>query len=127
MEYPEFSEMNEAEMSQWVNENPGKVNVVFTQYGGLLLHYAARLASPSFVAELVDKHGASTTLHCIGCGGGTALNLADSAATISVLMERGANPTAVDSLDQTPLMNYGRLRGENLAGDWCTHDDQRAR
>ena len=92
-------------MREWVNRNAGKVNEL-DQDGNLLLHSAAKQTSSSFVAELMDKYGADVSKRL--SLGTTALHCASSAATVSVLLERGADPTAVDKLNETPLTRHAR-------------------
>lgn len=90
-------------MREWVKINPDKVNT-YDRYGRLLLQPATSKASPAFVAKLVDHYGADVRKR--SSTGSTALHCAPSAATISVLLERGADSTAPDQLSRTPLMYY---------------------
>jgi hypothetical protein len=105
MEFVEFGLMEELEMREWVSVNPSKVKYNDARHESLL-RCAAERASPSFVAELVDTYNAdvgSCTLAQV-----TALHMASSAATVSVLLERGAEPAAVTAFGRTPLMYHTR-------------------
>lgn len=105
--YWTFSSMKETGMREWVAKNPDKVNEPDAA-GDVVLCRAASKASSSFVAALVDKYGADVRRR--DRRGVTVLHLASSAATVSVLLERGADPTAVDALDETPLMYHTRRK-----------------
>ena len=54
----EFYKMKEPEMQKWITAHPGKVNEL-DGWGYPLLFLAARNASASFVAELLDTYGAN--------------------------------------------------------------------
>ena len=78
-------------MRDWIERHPEKVND-FDRCNNFAAPFAASNArpSPSFI-ELVDKYGADVNKH--EGGGDTVLHCACSAATVSVLLERGADPT----------------------------------
>jgi len=103
-----FHKMKESEMREWMAINRDKVNH-FDGAGDLLLCHAASNASTSFVAELVDRYGADVRKHCGDTfRRRTALHEATSPETTSVLLERGADPTAIDEFNMTPLMYHTR-------------------
>jgi hypothetical protein len=96
--------MKEPEMREWVVKNAAKVNK-YDRLGEFLLQRAASKASAPFVAELVDRFGADVSKRCLTWET-TALFMASSAATVSVLLERGADPTVATNWGKTPLMAY---------------------
>jgi hypothetical protein len=111
--FEEIFRGGEAALRQWIKENPEKVNQV-DSHGMPLLHKAAALASPLFVAELVDEYGADVGKqakiyegNASGLGG-TALHFASGAQTVSVLLQRDSDPSAVAFGGETPLYYYAR-------------------
>lgn len=108
-----FWTMNEAEMRDWINQHAEKVKIT-DAFDYKLLFVAAHRASPSFVAELVDKYGAHVNFYT--SNGLPALHYATSVATVSVLLERGADPAAVKKWNETSLTGHVRRSSVDCVG-----------
>jgi ankyrin repeat protein len=87
-------------MREWAIANPGRLND-HDCHGRTLLSSAAFHGSPSFVAWLLEK---GADVRASAKNGRTALHLARSAETISILLAAGADPVALDKNGQTPPM-----------------------
>lgn len=106
MDGVEFRLMEEPERRQWVENNPEKVNEQDAN-GRLVLQFAAIVSSPSYVAELIDNYGADVRAH--DRYGATGLHGASSPAKVTILLDRGADPTAAEKDGMTPLMSFAHV------------------
>jgi len=101
-----YKAMTEAGLRAWVEANPGRVEER-DALGWTPLAYAANAHSAATVAWLIDEKGArvDATMR----KGDTALCMASTVAALSVLLDRGANPTLVGGTRRaTPLMWHAR-------------------
>ena len=111
--------MSEAQLRQWVEANPEKVND--TDKDKLTPLYAAvrDLKSLSLVLWLLDEKGADVDAQILR--GQTVLAKTDSLDILNALLNRGADPTIPDFDDMSPIMHHaGQIRGnvlQRLLGD----------
>ena len=97
-----FRYTNEAELRQWVEANPERVNDCDVDGRPPLFVAACVLQTLPLTVWLLDEKGADvngTTVH-----GGPPLHVATSLDILSALLDRGANPTVRIFLGRTPLM-----------------------
>ena len=110
--------MTEAELRQWVDANPGRANPGrvndWDNYGytplytptphGITPSYAAvyLLKSLPLVLWLLDEKGVDVNSRT--SYGQTPLHAAGSLDVLSALLDRGADPTLLDTQNQTPLI-----------------------
>jgi len=98
-----FWDMNEAELRQWVEANPARVNDR-DRWGNTLLYVAVcRLKSLSLAVWLVDAKGADVNAR--GKHGETPLHGAQSLHILTALLDRGADPTLLYHDGTSPLMH----------------------
>jgi hypothetical protein len=98
----EFWRMSEAELRQWVEANPGRVNDR-DRYGGFTPLIAAALNDKhSLVVWLLDKKGAD--VNATTAGERTAIFYAETPDILTTLLDRGADPNVADAHGTRPLM-----------------------
>jgi len=108
----DFWNMNEAELRQWVEAHPGRVNENRMDRWGLTPLYVAvyHLKSLSLTVWLVDAKGAD-----VNAGsnyGKKTLHGAQSLDILTALLDRGADPTMLNNDGMSPLMSqaiYGQF------------------
>jgi len=85
--------MTEAQLRQWVDANPGRVNDLDRDEDGITPLYAAvfYLESLPLVLWLLDERGADVNGRLDGWE--TPLHVACSLDVLNVLLDRGADPT----------------------------------
>jgi hypothetical protein len=83
-----FSKMSEAELREWVEANPGRVNEMDSSGDTLILIAICVLQSLPLVVWLLDEKGANINARCKD--GMTALYGARSVAVLNALFARGA-------------------------------------
>ena len=105
----EFLLMNEAELREWVQANPGRVNDR-DRRGYTPLHVAAwHLKTLSLTTWLLDEKGAD--VNGKRQYGETPLHRAASLDVLDALMDRGADPTLRSNVGWSPLM-YHTFKGK---------------
>jgi hypothetical protein len=102
--------LNEAELRQWVEANPGRVND--RDKGGYtpLIVAVCYIKSLPLTVWLLDEKGADVNATSL-CGY-TPLHMAPSLDILAALLNRGADPTLLNRFGRTPLMSqalYGRI------------------
>jgi len=102
--------MTEAELRQWVDSNPSRVND-WDDYDVTPLYAAVyHKESLPLVLWLLDERGADVNTRV--SGGQTPLHGACSLDVLNVLLDRGADPTLLDEYNASPLMfaaNFGNV------------------
>lgn len=93
--------MNDLEMQKFVEDNPTRVNDR-DDTGCTLLVAASNQSSTAFVKWLVDEKGLD--VYCHTAFWFSPPHVASSAATLSFLLDRGADATAVSGEGWTPLI-----------------------
>ena len=102
--------MTKAELRQWVETNPGRVNE--WDEDGITPLYAAvyHLNSLPLVLWLLDEKGADVNKRIYN--GQISLHAVHSLDILNALLDRGADPTLLRDEGFSPLMqhaNYGRI------------------
>ena len=111
---PYFGDMNEAQLRQWVEANPGRVNdrdwLAYTP----LYVAVCFIKSLPLTVLLLDEKGAD--VNATISGGVTPLHLAPPLDILAALMNRGGDPTHTNYNGWTPLMGQARHGSvENVA------------
>jgi hypothetical protein len=99
-----FPPMSEAEMRLWVEANPGRVNDRDTKGVTPLVAAAVQSGSISLVVWLLDEKGAD--VNATMASGRSALHHVTSLDILTVLMDRGADPTIADRYGELPLIMH---------------------
>lgn len=110
-----FSSMTEAELRQWVEANPGRVNDALDFYSSTLLNAAVACCRPpldprdffpskslELILWLLNEKGADARVSL----GPSLIFHARSPEVIGVLLDHGADPTLRDHVGQSTLMEY---------------------
>ena len=103
-----FLRMSEAEIRQWVETNPGRVNDQGRR-GFTPLIMAAKKHSHSLVVLLLDEKGAN--VNSTTWLGTSALHFAASLEILNALVDRDADPILADNDGEQPLMLHARRSG----------------
>jgi len=100
----EFYYMDETELRQWVEANPGRVNDIDRNRNGHtpLIAAACHRDSQSLVVWLLEEKGAD--VNALSRDGNTPLHIASSPDVITALLDRGADPARVNNHSSSPLM-----------------------
>jgi len=98
-----FWGISEAELRQWVEANPGRLNDADRRGYMALVAAAGDLQSLSLVMWLLDEKGANVngTIE----NGISALHLAGSLDILTALLDRGADPIQPNRYSELPLMS----------------------
>lgn len=99
-----FGGMTEAQLRQWVEGNPGRVNDTDKDNCTLLYAASSLLKSLPLVLWLVDVMGADLNTQVLR--GQTALAIIDTLDILNALLDRGADPTFPDFDGISPLMHH---------------------
>ena len=109
-----FRCITEAELREWVDANPGRVNDM-DKWGEPPLYEIVRdKGSLSLVMWLVDEKGADVNARYRGKF--TPLDVAKALDIITALLDRGADPALVAGHRATPLMKQAGYLKVNIVG-----------
>ena len=97
-----FSTMAEAELRQWVTENPGDVNATDRDSWTPLFVTSWSLTHLALTIWLVDEMGADVNGQI--SNNTTPLHVVGDAAILNALLDRGADPTPSNRTGILPLM-----------------------
>lgn len=117
--------MTGAELRQWVDANPPRVNDWDRGEDGMTPLYVAvcYIKSLPLVLRLLDENGADVNKKIYN--GQTPLHAARSLDVLSALLDRVKDPTLLDDYDKSPLMYHTNLRGIDVVA--CLLQDLRVR
>ena len=100
-----FSGITEAQLAQWVEANPGRINDTDKDQHTPLYVAAYHMKCLPLVLWLLDMKGADVDAPILR--GQTVLAKTDSLEILDALLDRGADPTLLDFDGMSLLMHHG--------------------
>ena len=98
---PDYEDMSEARLREWVEAHPGRINNT-DGIGDTPLVVAATTANLLLAVWLLDEKGAD--VNATTSDGEAPLHRAPTPDIVSVLLDHGADPTLLNCIGWTPLM-----------------------
>lgn len=104
-----FHELSETELRAWADAHSYHLNNYLDTFGQTILYAAATWTrfSPAVLRWMVVEKDLDVNGKC--SSGRAALHSAESLAKISILLNRGADPGAIDDCGSTPIMDQASL------------------